>query len=156
MSCVAARRSPWIFALSLAWTGCAGLPDYARPMAEVRGLEDYGAGDVIPYRALRRADFLASAPPPQVEAHAASLRAYTCANISPDPDQRVEMLPEAAGSYRARLTRFHFRAEMDRSCSWWNPRPVRLPDEYILQHEQIHFAIVEVSARRLTARVRGV
>ena len=35
----------------------------------------------------------------------------------------------------------------DRTCSWWSPN-ARDP-EYTLQHEQIHFAIREIEARRL-------
>jgi hypothetical protein len=42
---------------------------------------------------------------------------------------------------------------MDRNCSWWNPEPGGQPEAYLLEHEQIHFAIVEVEARRLHARV---
>jgi hypothetical protein len=38
---------------------------------------------------------------------------------------------------------------MDRDCSWWSPNT--RSSEYTLQHEQIHFAIREIAARRLNA-----
>ena len=67
-----------------------------------------------------------------------------------------------------------FRAVMNRDCSFWNKAvgplswllrlaglafgvpvvaPVNQPDWYILQHEQLHFAITEVAARQLSAKV---
>jgi hypothetical protein len=49
--------------------------------------------------------------------------------------------------YEGSLGHLRFHAVMDRSCSWWNPN-ARHPD-YTLQHEQVHFAIREIAARRL-------
>ena len=48
---------------------------------------------------------------------------------------------------------------MNRDCSWWNERGL-LPAGYVLQHEQIHLAIIEIRARQLerewrTLRGRG-
>lgn len=40
---------------------------------------------------------------------------------------------------------------MDRGCSHWNDESP-LPESYVLEHEQLHFAIVELEARRLNAR----
>ena len=42
---------------------------------------------------------------------------------------------------------------MDRECSWWN-RESELPGDYVLQHEQIHFAIYELESRRLNRQMR--
>jgi hypothetical protein len=68
-----------------------------------------------------------------------------------------------------------FRAVMNPRCSFWNRTmgplatlgglaaasvvpglPTQQPDWYILQHEQIHFAIMEVAARRLSRQVAEV
>jgi hypothetical protein len=46
-----------------------------------------------------------------------------------------------------------FVAVIDRDCSWWNDAAPD-PPEYTLQHEQVHFAIAEVVARRLTREHR--
>ena len=45
---------------------------------------------------------------------------------------------------------------MDPECSWWNTDQKSLPPDYILQHEQIHFMLAEVEARKLRARVLGM
>jgi hypothetical protein len=41
---------------------------------------------------------------------------------------------------------------MNRDCSWWNAESSNLPEEYVLQHEQIHFALTELEARKLNAK----
>ena len=53
--------------------------------------------------------------------------------------------------YRAIPLGLRFRTEMDRSCSWWNTRYVGLSERYILEHEQIHFALFEIEVRALNA-----
>jgi hypothetical protein len=68
-----------------------------------------------------------------------------------------------------------FRAVMQPDCSFWNEAvgpigslgglagtsiipgmPTPQPDWYVLQHEQIHFAIMEVAARRLSASLAEI
>ena len=68
-----------------------------------------------------------------------------------------------------------FAAVMNPRCSFWNRTvgplatlgglagasvvpglPTQQPDWYVLQHEQIHFAIMEVSARRLSQRIAAI
>ena len=39
--------------------------------------------------------------------------------------------------------------------SWWNPGVVKKRQPYVLQHEQIHFALMELAARKLTRMVTG-
>ena len=56
--------------------------------------------------------------------------------------------------YEASVGEVRVRAQMDRRCSWWNPKDLGLPQEYILEHEQIHFAICELEARRLNTTLR--
>lgn len=43
---------------------------------------------------------------------------------------------------------------MDREQSWWNEKLLDLSAAYILQHEQIHFALHELAARDLTAKAQ--
>ena len=116
---------------------------------------DYRATDTIRYRALTRADYRAAEPPAHVAAHARSFGAFTCANVVPEGMTRVLFEPTGApGTYLARLEKTAFHAEMDRGCSWWNPQGVAIPADYVLQHEQIHFALTEIQARHLTAKLR--
>jgi hypothetical protein len=44
---------------------------------------------------------------------------------------------------------------MSRQCSWWGSED-ELPEEQILEHQQIHFAIDEIEARRLNARAGDI
>ena len=132
------------------------LPDYARPRVERVRAEDYQAGDVIRYRSVTRNDFRAEAPPAHAAGTADRMGAFTCANIVPDGSPQVSFSPgPEPGSMVARLDSVRFYAVMDRDCSWWNPKAVRDPD-YILQHEQIHFGLTELQARRLSAAMRDV
>ena len=47
-----------------------------------------------------------------------------------------------------------FEAVFVPACSWWNPELPRERKAYVLQHEQIHFALAELAARRLTRESR--
>jgi hypothetical protein len=137
---------------------CTSLPDYAEPkLAMMEG--EYAATDAIAYRKLTREDFRATAPPRNIASHAAEFGAYTCVNVVP-VEQAVffEMTSDPGGGPdRVRVQHAEFRAEMDRTCSWWNPKPqAPLPAAYVLEHEQIHFALTELHARKLTARIRGL
>ena len=111
--------------------------------------------DIIEYRKLTREDFKAGRPPPAF-AGRRDVGALTCASIVPGFGMRFraravwrqgDMLV-----YRAYIENIGFHAVMDRNCSWW-ATGTRKPTNYVLEHEQIHFAIFEVAARRLTHRL---
>jgi hypothetical protein len=134
---------------------CSALPEHARPRVELMDSAAYRPLDVIRYRQISREDFRADSPPESVAEHAAASGAYTCANLVPDAETQVRVVAtREPGTYLATLVEARFHAEMDRACSWWNPRGTRLPSAYVLQHEQIHFALVEIHARRLSAEVQ--
>lgn len=134
---------------------CARLPDYAMPRVEVVEAAELARADGIPYRKLTRGDFRAKQAPIADASHAAQMSAFTCANVVPKGDIQMEMRQQSAGGgFVARPAKATFVATMDRNCSWWNPDPSGEASAYILQHEQIHFAIAEVAARDLTKRVR--
>jgi hypothetical protein len=83
--------------------------------------------------------------------------AYTCALVIPGEDQEMDLSYDvAAGAYVARVVRLEVKGVMDPDCSWWNPGETVFPPEYTLQHEQIHFALVEISARRLAQKLRAM
>lgn len=148
-----------LLATSLAaLSACATLPDYARPTVREVAPGGYAVADVIPYRELSREDFRAASPPGPIAAFAPRLGAYTCAQIVPGSfNDRLVIEGDAdSGRYVARAPGLAFRAEMDRQCSWWNPSGTAASNEYVLQHEQIHFAIVELHARELQDRVAGL
>ena len=54
--------------------------------------------------------------------------------------------------YTGTLSQLTFEAIFDPECSWWNPKIAKSKEKYVLQHEQIHFALVELAARKLTRK----
>jgi hypothetical protein len=139
----------------LAVVACSGLPEYAAPKGGVMDPASVDLSDIIPYRTLAPGDFKATQPPAEQAAYADRIGAATCGRILTTPETQVMMEPLAPGSgatgYRAAPHRLGFRAVMDRKCSWWNPKDLGLPQQYILEHEQIHFALFEIETRRMNA-----
>jgi hypothetical protein len=134
---------------------CARLPDFAAPKRmEGDSASVREPGDSIAYRALKRGDFKRATPPGQVKHGEYELGALTCGLILTTPDTQFEIQqttePNGSVHYGARFKTLRFRALMDRQCSWWNP--ANKQPEYTLEHEQIHFALHEIEARRLNAK----
>jgi hypothetical protein len=144
-------------ALLLVATACGRLPAYALPKAQLVDAAQLAHSDGVPYRQLTRADFRATTPPIDNARHAARMSAFTCANVVPKGELQMEVRqPQPGGAFVARPKQIAFIAKMDRDCSWWNPKQDNDPPDYVLQHEQIHFAIAEAGARELTRRVRDL
>lgn len=133
------------------------LPAYARPTGRILNPADYDGSDVISYRPLRRSDFKGAGPPPGMAPFRDRLGATTCAYLGTSEATQVFVRPfRASGGrilYEATPQNLGFRAQMDRNCSWWNSAQAELATDYILEHEQIHFALFELEARRLNAAV---
>jgi hypothetical protein len=131
----------------------SSLPEYAAPKGRVLDPASVDLSDVISYRTLVQADFKGTQPPPEFSSNVETLGAATCAYILTSPDTQVMVQPARARGgeirYEAWLEGLRFRAQMNRNCSWWNPKNVGVPAEYVLEHEQIHFALFELEARRL-------
>ena len=151
----------WLVRLSVIvalLSSCARLPEYAAPKTAVVSPGSIDMSDVVPYGALTRADFKATAPPQPFAANADRLGAATCCYIVVAPGARIMnrevRSPSGPVRYSASVSQVRVRAQMDRRCSWWNPKNVGLPQDYILEHEQIHFALCELEARRLNASLR--
>lgn len=131
------------------------LPEFAAPKGRVVDQENVDLSDVISYRTLERADFKAEHAPPEFGEVADRLGAATCGYLITTPDTQgwIEPWRSHGGKIVYRVTPRHlgFFAQMNRRCSWWNPKDIGLPQAYILEHEQIHFALFELEARRLNA-----
>jgi hypothetical protein len=147
-----ARLLPCACGLLLA---CSALPDYAAPKGRVIDASEYDASDVIPYRTLTRDDFRGTGPPAEFAPYAERVGAATCGYIMPTPGTRLAVRPirleDGRAGYEAAPQGLGFRAQMDRRCSWWNREQHAVPPDYVLEHEQIHFALFEIEARRLDA-----
>jgi hypothetical protein len=143
--------------LLLVASGCATsrLPDYALPQVQVVDPQQLAKTDGVAYRKLTRADFRGAKSPRAGEHGELDMTAYTCANIATQRGIDVDLRQPGPGEpFVARPMKVAFVARMDRDCSWWNPQPSGESQEYVLQHEQIHFAIVELAARDLTRRTQ--
>ena len=138
--------------LALLAAACAGLPDYARPRMHP-GDPRQPSYEGFTYRALTPDDFRAPAPPDHLGGHAARVNAHSAIRIRPTPASKyVVSQGELYGqSYSfGRIERIAFEAVMIPERSWWNPAMPPAATAYVLQHEQIHFALTEIAARRLT------
>lgn len=133
----------------------SNLPKFAEPTGGAVDPSTLSDGDRIAYRVLTPQDFLAEAPPPEMTKYAERMGAVTCAHVFTEPDPQY-YIEETADGFRGAYNHLNFVARMDRTCSWWNPKKSHVPEEYILQHEQIHFALAESAARRLDAKAQQV
>jgi hypothetical protein len=142
--------------------GCGGssLPSYGVPQGNLLSEDDAAGGDLIPYRTLTRADFRGIAPSGPAAQHADKVGAQTFALVKHDPgvgfEGKERRLPNGDREIEGKVQRLFFRAWMDRSRSWWNPKPGQAPDGYVLQHEQIHFALVQIQAGKMNEEGRSL
>jgi hypothetical protein len=142
--------------------GCSrGLPDYAAPKGGVVEATTLDSSDVIRYRQLTRADFHGEKVPPEFAAVADRVGAATCGQVRTTPDTAffVHSRKEPpGGEQRAwiEVKKLAFVALMDRRCSWWNDKVAAKAPAYVLEHEQIHFALYELGARKLNASVDSI
>ncbi len=158
----------WLMAATLAIPGAghteskpeapSALPGFAKPTGRVLSHGELGiiSRDLVRYRRLTREDFRAPRPPLHVAGHEDRLGAVTCALISPLANARVEVRKLPTGEFGTRVLDLGFEAWMDRECSWWNDAHVGHSPEYVLEHEQIHFALFELEARRLNAEAAAM
>lgn len=139
-----------VFWLLLALSGCSTLPDYAAPTISILKDETLDVSDVIPYRALTRDDFMGTEPPAHFDERMA---AVTCVYTQPIVDREgIDIQPAIAAdgseAYDIIYNNLKYQALMNRNCSWWNTATRGMEEDYVLEHEQIHFALFEIAARK--------
>lgn len=135
--------------------GCSRLPDYGLPRIYpgTTALPDH----VVSYRTLVVADFQATKLPGFLQHHDRELNAHTAVAIRTVSGAQYMVSPSqedrSTTMYSGQVKNLAFEAVMIPAHSWWNPSLAREKTDYVLQHEQIHFALMELAARRLTERV---
>jgi hypothetical protein len=109
--------------------------------------------DVIAWRTLDIADFRAEHPPASLWNHSGRLNAVSCVFIGTDEEIPLvverEELDTRPARFRVRVASVEIVSLFDRGCSWWNAEIPVDRIAYTLEHEQIHFALAELAARRL-------
>ena len=144
------RLSTLVFSAFI-FAGCTTgkLPDYAAPKVSFVSDLDVDMSDVIGYRQLTRDDFRGKTPPSNFDERMA---AVTCVYTQPVVDKdgiEIEAVASENGVqiYQVTYNNLRYRALMNRNCSWWNHRKGSFDEDYVLEHEQIHFALFEAAAR---------
>jgi hypothetical protein len=142
-----------LLALSLALIpACARLPEYARPRMVEADEQDKTVPAGFPYRELTREDFCAASLSEQMSEHAERINAHAAIQIrlTADSSFRITSGDLYGQSYFfGKIERLGFEAVMLPDRSWWNPKIAANMRGYVLQHEQIHFALTELAARQL-------
>ncbi len=110
--------------------------------------------DLVPYRALTRADFQAEKPSQSNK----NLDAVTVVTYRADTTL-VYAIERPTNPENARwevsLDTVRFLTLMNPKASWWNPKRTSQDDaRRILEHEQLHFDVAELVVRRANARLK--
>ena len=135
-------------------TACAQLPEYAKPRTiridEIHQVSPTG----FTYRQLTPGDFRASSLPENLSTHGGSINAQSVIQIRIKADSsfsisRWRLLDQI--NYYGSINHLAFEAVMIPDHSWWNPQIKPAMTGYVLQHEQIHFALTELASRKLTS-----
>ena len=122
------------------------------PMSAVYGAPTgYVPGDFIFYRELQRDDFRAK------EMGNLKTAVQTDESLQPGAHVSITLLcvttiriyEQAADAFEARLYDLRFYAMINRDDTWWNEEGDHVSEKWTLRHEQIHFDLAEVEARRL-------
>jgi len=102
-------------------------------------------------------DFKAKSLPEDLELYSHRLSAHTAVSIRPKKTAKYiisKVQFHSKDVYLGVIEDLKFEALMIPERSWWNPNVSKKRKSYVLQHEQIHFALMEVAAHRLNVQVR--
>lgn len=135
------------------FSACAQLPEYARPRMTqaVEAQPDPHGG--VTYRDLTIQDFRAASLSGQMAEHARKINAHAAIQIRLAPDSSIKISPgdlNGTTFFFGKIERIGFEAVLLPERSWCNPGIAPAMRAYVLQHEQIHFALTEIAARRLS------
>lgn len=141
--------------------GCSTLPEYAAPKGGVVEAGQLDSSDVIGYRQLTRQDFRGTQAPAEFAQVAARVGAATCGQVRTTSDTVFlinwrQKTPDSPRHHWVEVKKLSFMALMDRRCSWWNEKMASKAPAYVLEHEQIHFALYELGARKLNASADAI
>jgi len=147
-----------VLSLSLALVStCARLPEYARPrMVQTDELQKT-LSTGFAYRPLTPDDFRATSLSEQMAGHAERINAHAATLIRLTADSSFRITSGDLYGQRyffGKIERLAFEAIMLPDRSWWNPKIPANMRGYVLQHEQIHFALTEIAARQLTIDIQ--
>ena len=153
-------RSRWLAAsFALVAGACAATAPPVQTTAKIVSSDSKDTSAYLAYRDITRDDFRAVDPPEHASEHATHLGALLCGAITPNAEIEIDFEPDVRPSDTwFKIRGPNYRAKMDPHCSWWNAQS-ETPADYVLEHEQIHFALIEIYARDInrelaTLRIR--
>jgi hypothetical protein len=132
---------------------CARLPEYARPRMVQTEEPDKALATAFPFRPLTLDDFRATSLSEHQLAHGDRIKAHSAIMMRVTADSRFKITNGDFFGQRyffGKVEHLAFEAVMLPDRSWWNPNLAPNMRGYVLQHEQIHFALTEIAARQLT------
>ncbi len=106
-------------------------------------------GDLTPWVRLTRADFRAA--PPIVADPRIQLRRMARLAVGLMCAGELEVTELENGRFVASIEGLEWFPVVSRGNSWWSDE-ARSPDEWVLYHEQVHFDLAELEARRMARR----
>ena len=128
---------------------CAQLPEYATPQIRPASKQ---ATPFFPYRKLQQNDFRAPSLEEEKIELEKHLNARSSVQIRPKNSTKIiirESNFNGVPLYFADIDNLGFEAVFIPGNSWWNPKIPAAKKRYVLQHEQIHFALLEITAQRI-------
>ncbi|NNK93601.1 MAG: hypothetical protein HKP41_04535 [Desulfobacterales bacterium] len=141
-----------LMALMVLFAGCAQLPEYARPQFYRSEKDSTASKTGFGYRQLAISDFQATSLADSSEASHKHIYARSCLTIRPAQKTRISIFQTAyqdQSLFVGKISGAEFEALFIPECSWWNPDVPTQRTAYVLEHEQIHFALAELAARLL-------
>ena len=144
---------------SLLLNGCVHLPDYALPHIEETNSNHVSLKQGFTYRKLTVNDFRDPSLPEHLSEHVKHFNARSRIQIRPSKNSKFIINSSYSNYYDqiiwfGRIQSIAFEAVMLPDYSWWNPAVSREKTAYVLQHEQIHFALMELAAQNLTQQAQ--
>ena len=132
---------------------CAQLPEHAKPRFFSPEIDSLASKNGFSYRQLSIKDFQAKSLPEDYRQYDHHIGAQSCISIRPSKDSKVNIVRsyyQDMSFYAGTISQLVFEAIFIPGCSWWNPDIAKNKEQYVLQHEQVHFALAELAARNLT------
>jgi len=142
-----------LFICGLLLLSCSQLPDYAQPRFHTNYDQVNTESTGFRYRDLTVEDFKAKSLSPEYQQYQNDINARSCLTVRPSDKTRATITAvhyHEQTFYVGTLMNIEFEAFFIPSCSWWNPDTSPEKRSYVLQHEQIHFALSELTARKVT------
>ena len=143
--------------LLLLFFGCAQLPEYARPhIIEIDNKQEL-LKKGFTYRQLTVDDFQALKLPANIEPHAKNIAAHACCRIRVAKDSKFTIIRGNLNQqihYFGSIKYIAFEAVMIRYDRFEEREILPLMNDLEPEHEQIHFALMEIAAIKLTREAK--